>query len=58
MLADKSLVSLTALKKVEADREDVRDSTYRAVRKTLESHGISFVSSGRSSGVILHRRRS
>ena len=58
MLADKSLVSLTALKKLEAGRKDVREATSQAVRKALEAHGITFVSSLHAVGVVLHRRRS
>ena len=57
MLADKSLVSLTALKKLEAGRKDVRDTTCQAVRKALETNGITFVSSTHAVGVMLHRRR-
>lgn len=57
MLADRSLISLTALKKLEADRKDIRDATSQAVRKTLESHGITFLTSSHATGVMLHRRR-
>jgi predicted transcriptional regulator len=57
MLADKSLVSLTALKKLEAGRKDVRDATSQAVRKTLEAHGIIFPSSAHGAGVMLDRRQ-
>jgi predicted transcriptional regulator len=58
MLADKSLVSLTALKKLEAGRKDVREATSQAVRKTLEKQGITFLSSSNTIGVMLQRRRS
>ncbi len=37
LLADKALVALTALKRLESDRLSVRDATRGAVRKALEA---------------------
>ncbi|MGY0835364.1 helix-turn-helix domain-containing protein [Azospirillum argentinense] len=53
MLADTALVALTALKRLESDRLDVRDTTRDAVRKALEEHGVIFLSSARGLGVML-----
>ena len=55
LLADKALVALTALKRLESDRLLVRDATRDAVRKALEAAGIVFLSSGRGEGVMLAR---
>ena len=55
LLADKALVALTALKRLESDRLSVRDATRGAVRKALEAAGIVFLSSGRGEGVMLVR---
>ncbi|WP_454017712.1 helix-turn-helix domain-containing protein [Azospirillum sp. Marseille-Q6669] len=52
-LADTALVALTALKRLESDRLDVRDTTRDAVRKALEDHGVIFLSSARGLGVML-----
>ncbi|CAO3425589.1 helix-turn-helix domain-containing protein [Azospirillum doebereinerae] len=52
-LADRAMVALTALKRLESDRLEVRDTTRDAVRKALETHGVIFVSSARSTGVML-----
>jgi len=52
-LADTALVALTALKRLESDRLDVRDTTRDAVRKALEEHGVIFLSSARGLGVML-----
>ena len=56
LLADKALVALTALKRLESDRLSVRNATQEAVRKALEAAGIVFLSSGRGEGVILVRQ--
>jgi transcriptional regulator with XRE-family HTH domain len=56
LLADKALVALTALKRLESDRLLVRDATRDAVRKALEAAGIVFLSSGRGQGVMLVRQ--
>lgn len=56
LLADKALVALTALKRLESDRLSVRDATRGAVRKALEAAGIVFLSSGRGEGVMLVRQ--
>lgn len=52
-LADRAVVALTALKRLESDRLDVRDTTRDAVRKVLEAHGVIFLSSARGTGVML-----
>lgn len=52
-LADTALVALTALKRLESDHLDVRDTTRDAVRKALEEHGVIFLSSARGFGVML-----
>ena len=51
MLADKALVALTALKRLESDRLQVRPDTRDQVRRALETAGIVFLSSGRGEGV-------
>ena len=56
LLADKALVALTALKRLESDRLSVRDATRDAVRKALEAAGVVFLSSGRGEGVMLVRQ--
>jgi ribosome-binding protein aMBF1 (putative translation factor) len=54
MLAEKALVALTALKRVESDRGlPVHDTTRDLVRRALESAGILFVESDRGRGVML-----
>jgi len=58
LLADRALVALTALKRLESDRLSVRDATREAVRKALEAAGIVFLSSGGGEGVMLVRRGS
>jgi ribosome-binding protein aMBF1 (putative translation factor) len=55
MLADKALVALTALKRLESDRLQVREDTRDQVRRALEAAGIVFLSSGRGEGVMLVR---
>ena len=55
LLADKALVALTALKRLESDRLSVRDATREAVRKALEAAGIVFLTSDRREGVVLVR---
>jgi hypothetical protein len=55
MLADKALVALTALKRLESDRLQVRADTRDQVRRALEAAGIVFLSSGRGEGVMLVR---
>jgi transcriptional regulator with XRE-family HTH domain len=56
LLADKALVALTALKRLESDRLLVRDATRDAVRKALEATGIVFLSSRRGEGAMLVRQ--
>ncbi len=53
-LADKAVVALTALKRLESEsglpvREDTRDQ----VRRALETNGIVFITSDRGRGVML-----
>jgi ribosome-binding protein aMBF1 (putative translation factor) len=55
MLADKSLVALTALKRLESDRLKVREDTRAQVCRTLEAAGIVFLASDRGRGVMLVR---
>jgi len=55
MLADKALVALTALKRLESDRLGVRDETRDAVRRALEAGGVTFVSSSQAEGVMIVR---
>ena len=56
LLADRALVALTALKRLESNRLSVRDATREAVRKALEAAGIVFLSSGRGEDVMLVRQ--
>ena len=56
LLADRALVALTALKRLESDRLSVRDATREAVRKAHEAACIVFLSSGRGEGVMLVRQ--
>lgn len=54
MLAEKALVALTALKRLESDRDlPVPDTTRELVRRALETAGILFVESDRGCGVML-----
>jgi hypothetical protein len=54
MLAEKALVALTALKRLESERGlEVHESTRDQVRRVLESAGILFVESDRGRGVML-----
>ena len=55
MLADKALVALTALKRLESDRLGVRDGTREAVENALKRVGVVFISSDRGEGVMLLR---
>jgi ribosome-binding protein aMBF1 (putative translation factor) len=54
MLAEKALVALTALKRLESERRlPVHESTRDQVRRALESAGVLFVESSRGRGVML-----
>jgi hypothetical protein len=54
MLAEKALVALTALKRLESERGlPVHESTRDQVRRALEAAGILFVESERGRGVML-----
>jgi DNA-binding XRE family transcriptional regulator len=54
MLAEKALVALTALKRLESERAlPVHDTTRDLVRRALESAGILFIESDRGRGVML-----
>jgi len=57
MLADKALVALTALKRLESDRLKVREETCHRVRHTLQAAGIAFVSRDDEEGVIRRRNQ-
>ncbi|MGF7163563.1 transcriptional regulator with XRE-family HTH domain [Rhodoligotrophos appendicifer] len=53
-LADKALVSLTALKRLESVTDlRVHEGTRDQVRRALEAAGIIFLSSGRREGVMV-----
>jgi transcriptional regulator with XRE-family HTH domain len=54
ILADKALVALTALKRLESENElPVREDTRHQVVKALEAAGIVFLDSDRGQGVLL-----
>ena len=57
MLADKALVALTALKRLESNRLKVREDTRHQVRRALEAAGIVFLAYDRGEGVMLVRNR-
>ena len=53
-LADKALVSLTALKRLESENElKVHESTSDQIRRALETAGIVFLNSDRGEGVMI-----
>lgn len=53
-LADRALVSLTALKRLESESQlKVYDSTRDQVRRTLEANGVVFLTSAQGEGVML-----
>ncbi len=56
-LADRALVSLTALKRLESGQRAVFDSTEDQVRRSLEAAGIVFLSSDQGEGVMLVRAK-
>lgn len=52
-LAEKALVALTALKRLESERGlGVHEGTIDQVRRTLEAAGILFIESGQGRGVM------
>ena len=54
MLADKALVALTALKRLESERAlSVHEATRDRVRRALENAGIVFIESDRGRGVMV-----
>lgn len=54
MLAEKALVALTALKRLESERcLPVHETTRDQVRRALEAAGVIFVQSERGRGVML-----
>ena len=56
MLADKALVALTALKRLESENGlKVREDTCGQVRRALENAGIVFLASEQGEGVMLVR---
>lgn len=57
-LADKALVSLTALKRLESENGlKVYETTRDQVRRTLEASGVVFLSSDQGEGVMLVRAK-
>lgn len=55
-LAEKAVVALTALKRLESERAlQVHESTRDQVRRALEGAGIFFVESAQGQGVMLLR---
>lgn len=59
MLADKALVALTTLKRVESESGlPVREDTVHQVVKALEGAGIVFLDSDRGEGLMLVRSSS
>ncbi|KAB8123800.1 MULTISPECIES: helix-turn-helix domain-containing protein [Acetobacteraceae] len=53
-LAEKALVALTALKRLESERGlGVHEGTIDQVRRALEAAGILFIESGQGRGVML-----
>jgi transcriptional regulator with XRE-family HTH domain len=56
-LADRALVSVTALKRLESGHRAVYESTEDQVRRTLEANGIVFLSSDQGEGVMLVRAK-
>src|SRR5260370_22265377 len=57
MLADKAVVALTALKRLESDPLKVREDTCHRVRRALQAAGIAFVDLDHGEGVMLIRNR-
>ena len=56
MLADKALVALTALKRLESESGlQVREETRLQVRRALEANGIVFMQSQQGEGVMAMR---
>ena len=54
MLAEKALVALTALKRLESERRlEVHEGTRDQVRRALEAAGVLFIDSDRGHGVML-----
>lgn len=54
MLAEKAVVALTALKRIESERAlATHESTRDQVRRALEAAGIVFIASDRGFGVLL-----
>jgi len=57
-LAEKALVSLTALKRLESESDvKVFETTRDQVRRTLEGNGVVFLSSDQGEGVMLVRSK-
>lgn len=52
-LADRALLSETAILRLETNRADTRISTILKVRRALESAGIEFISRADAVGVVL-----
>jgi hypothetical protein len=57
MLAEKALVALTALKRLESERGlGVHESTRDQVRRALEKSGVIFIDTDQGHGVMLQRK--
>ncbi len=57
MLAEKALVALTALKRLESERGlGVHESTRDQVRRALEKSGVIFIDTDQGLGVMLQRK--
>jgi len=54
-LADRAVVALTALKRLEADPRAVREDTRHRVHRALQTAGIAFVDFDYGEGIILLR---
>ena len=58
MLAEKALVALTALKRLESERGlPVQENTRDRVHRALEAAGVLFIDSDRGRGVMLLNER-
>src|SRR5260370_41219725 len=57
MLADKAVVALTALKRLESDPLKVREDTRHRVRRALQAAGIAFADLDHGEAVMLIRNR-
>jgi len=56
-LADRAIISRSAVYRLEGGTVDARSSTVNAVRSALEKAGIEFISDGGVMGVLLRPRK-